>query len=175
MSSIDRPKVAPVDALGSEIQAALREDKARGGKLLWSYSRGGFFEFDGYCAVASSAYFFLAGEAAADLDPAAGADKVDWEAAGQAALASGLQPMQLTLRQRWPHHGESRHWWIARPSEGVVVDLTIGPADRPDRDYPYERGRRRGFMQHGYRRPNRTRALVLIEAVKRARVSPGGR
>lgn len=162
--------VAPLDELGREIQAVLREDKAGDQKLLWSESRGGDLEFDGYCAVASAAYFFLAGETYVGLDPVA--EVVDWEAAGRAALGAGLQPMQLTLRQRWPHRGESRHWWIACNHPQLnrldVIDLTIGPDDEPG-DYPYHKGQRRGFMQTGYKRPSKARALPLIQSVKEAR------
>lgn len=166
-----RLEVASLDDLGREIQAVLRQDKAGDRMLMWSASRGGRLEFDGYCAVASAAYFFLSGEALLpDSDPTA--EIVDWAPAGQAALAAGLQPMQLTLRQGWPRRRESRHWWIVRDRSDLayleVIDLTIGPDEEPG-DYPYDRGGRRAFMQTGYKRPNKTRALPLIERIKQAR------
>ena len=87
-----------LDDLGREIQAALSEDKDAGGKLRHTASRDGAYEFDGYCAVASEAYFYLSGAALAGLDLAE--DDTDWEEAGRRAHAAGIQPMQLTQTGR---------------------------------------------------------------------------
>lgn len=88
-----RPDVSPIDELGKEIQAVLREDLATGGKLAQKGYGAGGWEFNGYCAVASAAYFFLAG----------GRD-------------AGYQPMQRTD----PDDGSS-HWWLLDRA-GKVID-----------------------------------------------------
>ena len=61
------------DPLGLEIQAAMRADRATGGRLRWCEPAPDGWEFDGYCAVAATAYLFLKGEELAGLDPLAGA------------------------------------------------------------------------------------------------------
>jgi hypothetical protein len=66
-----------------------------------------------------------------------------------------VQPMQLT------HEGRS-HWWLERTSDGAVIDLTVRPTESAS--FPYHLGRRRGFMQHGYKRPSK-RALNLMRRV----------
>jgi hypothetical protein len=167
------PELALLDDLGREIQAALREDITTGGRLSYEPSRDRDLEFDGYCAVASEAYFYLTGAALAGLDPAD--STVDWERAGKKALEAGLQPMQLTRRER---HGilrrgeDQSHWWIDRTAQGnkhEVIDLTIGPHDDPGDDYSYSEGNPKGFMMHGYKRPGKTRCLPLIAAISRKR------
>jgi hypothetical protein len=78
--------------------------------------------------------------------------------------ASGLQPMQLT-------HAGGSHWWLERTSDGAVIDLTVRPNERSS--YPYHRGRRRAFMQHGYQRPSqRVRALMQRVEVVGAPTDP---
>jgi hypothetical protein len=57
----DHGKLAPPDDLVGEIQDALRRDKASGEKLKHGSSREDGLEFDGYCAVASEAYFYISG------------------------------------------------------------------------------------------------------------------
>jgi hypothetical protein len=171
----EMPKVADLDELGREIQAVLRDDQASGGKLKYGSSDDSAGGFDCYCAVASEAYFYLSGAALAGLD--LGVSNIDWELAGKQALASGLQPMQLTRVERhglWPRRHEERtsHWWIKRlgsDGEDEVVDLTIGADDIRDTTYPYADGQARGFQQHGYKRPSETRGLPLIELVARRR------
>jgi hypothetical protein len=108
---------------------------ASGARLMQPLYRQDAIEdgsFEGYCAVASAAYFFLGG----------GRD-------------AGLQPMQRS------HRGGS-HWWIVKDHR-FVIDLTIRPGDRPP-DYPYKRGKARGFVQTGYNRPSK-RAAELISRV----------
>jgi hypothetical protein len=173
-----QPKLAQLDGLGREIQSALREDKVSGGKLKYGSSEDSANEFDCYCAVASEAYFYLSGAARAGLDPRA--PDIDWEEAGKEALATGLQPMQLTLFERhgiWPlrHDERSSHWWIKRPGtdgKDEVVDLTVGPDDVRDTTYPYTDGRARGFQQHGYKGPSKERGLPLIEMIVQRRHRP---
>ena len=136
-----RPKlrVDREDPLALAIQTVLEEDLADGAKLMQPKYRRAALEYrslDGYCAVASAAYFFLGG-----------------------GRENGLQPMQRT------HRGDS-HWWIVKDGR-VVIDFTLRRRERST-GYPYEKGRPRGFMQTGYKRPS-ARAAELIARVERTR------
>jgi hypothetical protein len=64
--------------------------------------------------------------------------------------AAGLQPMQLR------HRGIS-HWWLL-DKKGRVIDLTLGPGETSD--FPYDRGRRRGFRFTPAGASQRARALI---------------
>jgi hypothetical protein len=81
------------DPLALEIQRVLREDLVSGAGLMQPRYRQDAIEnesFEGYCAVASAAYFFLGGRREA-----------------------GLQPMQAT------HRGGS-HWWIVKDQRFII-------------------------------------------------------
>src|SRR4051812_17609342 len=81
------------DPLASEIQAVLEKDLSDGAKLMQpKYRRAAvkYHSLDGYCAVASAAYFFLGG-----------------------GRENELQPMQRT------HRGNS-HWWIVKDGRVVI-------------------------------------------------------
>jgi hypothetical protein len=70
-----------------------------------------------------------------------------------------LQPMQLT-------HSEGSHWWIVKDGT-TVIDLTLRPGEPVPR-FPYDKGKPRGFMQTGYRRPSK-RAKEIVDRVKQRR------
>ena len=91
------PKLAPRDKLIREIQKVLTPD------LIIEQHRGGRRRYDGYCYVASEAYFYLAG----------GRD-------------AGLRPMQRT------DQSGSSHWWLVDDKERVI-DLTLGAGEKPGR------------------------------------------
>jgi hypothetical protein len=55
------------------------------------------------------------------------------------------------------------HWWLERTSDGAVIDLTVRPNEHSS--FLYHLGQRRGFMQHGYKRPSR-RAQTLMGRVE---------
>lgn len=150
------------DALGLEIQAALKVDKAAGGRLRnRGCEPGRVPEFDCYCAASAGAYFFLKGEELAAFDALAPADTVDWENAGRAAR-------NASYRSFCSDGGD--HWWLERrqdDSPSQVIDLNIGVND-PNDDFAYDRGHGQGFQRYGYKRPS-PRALEIIKLVKRAR------
>ena len=131
------------DELAREIQAVLKADKGSGGKLILARYRGGAAEFDGYCAVAAAAYFFLAG-----------------------GRTEQLQPVQYTDRDG------SSHWWLQR-ADGDIIDLIYGLGDDRRRYRHYGKGRPRGFMQTGYRRPS-ARAAEVMRRVEAARARSAG-
>lgn len=133
------------DPLAHAIQAELEDDLAHGAKLMLPRYRP--------LALA---------EQILDGYCAVGAAAYFFIGGG---LAAGLQPMQLTL-------GGSGHWWIAKRGALQVVDLILRRNESPGR-YPYERGRPRGFMQTGYKRPSK-RAAELIRRVERARSARSG-
>ncbi len=81
------------DPLALEIQAVLEEDLANGAKLMQPKYREAALKhrsLDGYCAVASAAYFFLGG-----------------------GREAGLQPMQLT-------RAPGSHWWIVKNGSTII-------------------------------------------------------
>lgn len=156
------------DPLGLEIQAAMRADRATGGCMRWCEPDPDGWEFDGYCAVAATAYLFLKGEELAGLDPLARAETVDWKAAGRAAYDAGYRS--------FCSYGGG-HWWLEHRQLGgpsQVIDLNIGVDDAND-DFSYvEQGHGQKFQGPGYTAPSK-RALDLIRLVKNSRpesVSP---
>ena len=108
--------------MGVEIQAALKADKDAGGCLRWCDPEpDAEWEFDGYCAVAATAYFFLKGEELAGFDPVAGT--VDWKTAGRTAYMAGFRSFCS-----WG----GGHWWLEHRQDGgfsQVIDLNIGVND----------------------------------------------
>jgi hypothetical protein len=154
------------DPLGLEIQNAMTADKAGGGSLRWCEPKPDGWEFDGYCAVAATAYLFLKGEELAGADPLAPAETGDWETAGRAAYDAGY-------RSCCSYGGG--HWWLEHRQNDQppqVIDLNIGVHDAND-DFPYvEQGHGQKFQGAGYAAPSK-RALELIQRVKDFRVKNG--
>ena len=128
------------DQLALEIQAVLEQDLASGAKLMQPKYRHAALKYrslDGYCAVASAAYFFLGG-----------------------GREAGLQPMQLTRRQ-------GSHWWIVKDGDVVIdLTLRPGdrPSDYPYekgmRRGFMQTGYKRPSARAADHRPRRTHALM---------------
>jgi hypothetical protein len=156
------------DCLGLEIQAALRADKAGGGRLRWCEPDPDGWEFDCYCAVAATAYLFLKGEELTGFDPLASPKSVDWAAAGGAAYRAGYRSLCS--------YGGG-HWWLEYRRNGSpsqVIDLNIGLDDRNDVFDYVQDGHGQKFQGPGYGWPSK-RALDLIGLVKENRARRAGR
>jgi len=111
----------------------------------------------GHCAIASEAFYHIAGGKAAGFIPvvcgyaADGAGNMVFGAEKQAALAKGWR--------------RETHWWIKGPKNGQrgagdIFDVTAGQYPGP---YPYANGHNTGFMQP-QQKPSR-RAQVIIDRV----------
>src|SRR5436309_1375134 len=101
----------------------MRADRDAGGRLRWCEPDRDGWEFDGYCAVAATAYFFLKGEELAGFDPLISSDMVEWGIAGRAAYDAGYRA--------FCSYGGG-HWWLEQHRDGEpsqVIDLNIGLQD----------------------------------------------
>ncbi len=150
------------DPLGLEIQAPMRADQDASARLRWCEPDPDGCEFDGYCAVAATAYFFLKGEELAGLDALAPAETVQWEAAGRVAYDAGYRA--------FCSYGGG-HWWLEQHRDGEpsqVIDLNIGVEDSNNSFRYAEEGHGQKFQGPGYAAPS-TRALELIRLVKATR------
>lgn len=150
------------DPLGLEIQAAMRADQDAGARLRWCGPDPNGWEFDGYCAVAATAYFFLKGEELAGFDPLTSPDTVEWEAAGRVAYDAGYRA--------FCSYG-GRHWWLEQHRVGEpsqVIDLNIGVQDSNKLFRYVEEGHGQKFQGPGYAAPS-VRAIGLIRLVKAIR------
>lgn len=66
--------------------------------------------------------------------------------------------------------GADAHYWIRRTRTGEVLDLNLGPDDRPNSRYPYDRGVRRASFQPkegGLNLPHNKEARLIMERVQR--------
>lgn len=117
----------------------------------------------GHCAVASEAFYHLAGGRQAGFIPVV---------CGYTVTADGR--MVFDAAARAAAHAESAacaretHWWIRGPKNGcrgagAVFDVTAAQYGFP---FPYEKGRNTGFMQP-QQKPSK-RAQVVIDRVTAA-------
>lgn len=111
----------------------------------------------GHCAVASEAFYHIAGGKQAGFIPVV---------CGYAEDAKGNMKfkadMQAALQQGWK---KQTHWWIRGPEgatrgAGKIFDVTAGQYDAP---YPYHNGHNTGFMQP-QQKPSK-RAQIVIDRV----------
>jgi len=112
----------------------------------------------GHCAVASEAFYHLAGGKQAGFMPVV---------CGYAVTASGDMDFTPEARAAAEKNGARRetHWWIKGPQQakrgaGAVFDVTV--AQYPQA-FPYENGRNTGFMQP-QQKPS-CRAQVVMDRV----------
>lgn len=125
----------------------------------------------GHCAVASEAFYHIAGGKAAGFIPVVcgytvtpdgrmhfGADRAKAERVADSHFA----------RETGNSFARETHWWIRGPKDGkrgvgAVFDVTAAQYDAP---FPYENGHNTGFMQP-QQKPSK-RAQVVIDRVAAA-------
>ncbi|MBL1146713.1 MAG: hypothetical protein HND56_04280 [Pseudomonadota bacterium] len=112
----------------------------------------------GHCAVASEAFYHMAGGREAGYMPVV---------CGYAVLPSGEMVFDKKARQQAEQNGARRetHWWIRGPQKdqrgkGTIFDVTVKQYAQP---FPYENGHNTGFMQP-QQKPSR-RAQIIIDRV----------
>jgi hypothetical protein len=114
----------------------------------------------GHCAVASEAFYHLAGGKAAGFMPVV---------CGYTVTPDGKMhygPARATAERETPSdYVRETHWWIRGPKDGkrgagAVFDVTAGQYDFA---FPYENGHNTGFMQP-QQKPSK-RAQVVIDRV----------
>jgi len=112
----------------------------------------------GHCAVASEAFYHIAGGREAGYMPVV---------CGYAALPSGAMVFDKKQRQQAEQSGARRetHWWIRGPQgglrgKGAIFDVTVKQYPQA---FPYENGHNTGFMQP-QQKPSR-RAQIVIDRV----------
>lgn len=112
----------------------------------------------GHCAVASEAFYHIAGGRSAGFMPV-----VCGYAADQAGhMKFGAEKTEALKNPRW--HKET-HWWVRGPHDGQrgrgrVFDVTGRQYPDP---FPYENGHNTGFMQP-QQKPSK-RARIVIDRV----------
>ncbi|TNE25385.1 MAG: hypothetical protein EP349_10685 [Alphaproteobacteria bacterium] len=112
----------------------------------------------GHCAVASEAFYHIAGGREAGYMPVV---------CGYAAQKSGEMVFDKKGRQQAEQNGARRetHWWIRGPKDGArgkgaIFDITVKQYPQA---FPYENGHNTGFMQP-QQKPSR-RAQIVIDRV----------
>lgn len=111
----------------------------------------------GHCAVASEAFYHIAGGREAGFMPVVCGYATD----GEGNMVFGAQIAEA-LKQGWR---KETHWWIRGPQngergKGKLFDVTVNQYPDP---YPYENGHNTGFMQP-QQKPSK-RAQVVIDRV----------
>jgi hypothetical protein len=140
--------------------------------LLTAQYRAGLKDGDapetGHCAVASEAFYHLAGGKAAGFIPVVCGYTVtpDGKMHYGAGRAKAERETQLDFVREAPiNFVRETHWWIRGPKDGKrgagpVFDVTAGQYDFA---FPYENGHNTGFMQP-QQKPSK-RAQVVIDRV----------
>ena len=118
----------------------------------WRNCAGSKNPVEGHCAIASEAFYHLAGGKDAGFVPVVCGYNVD--KLGNMFFGG---PVEGITRET--------HWWVRGPKgnmrgAGDIIDITASQYDKP---FPYHRGQNTGFMQP-QRLPSR-RAQILIERV----------
>ena len=126
--------------------------------LLESKYRSLLIETDppetGHCAVATEAFYYLAGGRDAGFMPVVCGYDVDAKGEMHFGAASGKQDMR-----------RETHWWVRGPhngqrGQGEIFDVTVNQYPEP---FPYRHGRNTGFMQP-QQKPSR-RAQIAMDRV----------
>jgi hypothetical protein len=143
-----RPDIefAEPDALTRAIQRAM-DELIEDGAITPELDRAPEVRYDGFCARSVQAYWRFT----RDPEFRSLADYVE------------VEPWRYGS-------GSKAHYWIRVKGSGRVLDLNLGPADEPDRRYPYHRGRpRRSFQpaEKGSNVPLRKDAHLIMERVRR--------
>ncbi len=112
----------------------------------------------GHCAVASEAFYHIAGGRQAGFMPVVCGYAAD--AAGH--MKFGAEKLQALKTPGWE---KETHWWIRGPKDGrrgagQIFDVTARQYPEP---YPYQHGHNTGFMQP-QQKPSK-RAQVVIDRV----------
>jgi len=133
----------------------------------------------GHCAVASEAFYHIAGGKAAGFIPVVcgytvtpdgrmhfGADRAKAERAADSHFAR--ETSHSFVREDSNNFARETHWWIRGPKDGkrgagAVFDVTAAQYDAP---FPYENGHNTGFMQP-QQKPSK-RAQIVIDRVTAA-------
>lgn len=111
----------------------------------------------GHCAVASEAFYHIAGGKQAGFIPTVAGYAAD----GKGTMKFGSE-REEALRKGWR---KESHWWIMGPKDGMRgagarFDVTIGQFPEP---FPYEKGHNTGFMQP--KQIASKRAQIVIDRV----------
>jgi hypothetical protein len=114
----------------------------------------------GHCAVASEAFYHLAGGKQAGFMPV-----VCGYAANDAGEMVFKENIQKALQKGWR---KETHWWIRGPKgaqrgAGAIFDVTAGQYPAP---YPYAQGHNTGFMQP-QQKPSRRAQVVMDRVMKK--------
>jgi hypothetical protein len=112
----------------------------------------------GHCAVASEAFYHIAGGRKAGFMPVV----CGYASDGQGKMKFGAEKIEALKNSSW--HKET-HWWVRGPKEGRrgqgrILDVT---ARQYPEAFPYEQGHNTGFMQP-QQKPSK-RAQVVIDRV----------
>lgn len=117
----------------------------------------------GHCAVASEAFYHIAGGKAAGFIPVV----CGYTVTSDGRMHFGADRTKAA-REAGSHFARETHWWIRGPKEGkrgagAVFDVTAAQYDFP---FPYENGHNTGFMQP-QQKPSK-RAQIVIDRVTAA-------
>jgi hypothetical protein len=112
----------------------------------------------GHCAVASEAFYHIAGGRKAGFMPVV----CGYAADGRGHMKFGAEKIDALKNDRW--HKET-HWWVRGPKDGArgaggIFDVTVRQYPEP---FPYENGHNTGFMQP-QQKPSK-RAQTVIDRV----------
>lgn len=112
----------------------------------------------GHCAVATEAFYYIAGGRAAGFMPVV----CGYAADGKGNMKFGAEKLEALKTAGW--HKET-HWWVRGPKDGKrgggqVFDVTAGQYPEA---YPYQQGHNTGFMQP-QQKPSK-RAQIVIDRV----------
>ncbi len=111
----------------------------------------------GHCAIASEAFYHIAGGKSAGFIPTV----CGYAADGHGNMKYGAE-REEALRKGWR---KESHWWIKGPKGGKrgedkLFDVTVGQFPDP---FPYEKGHNTGFMQP--KQIPSKRAQIVIDRV----------
>lgn len=121
----------------------------------------------GHCAVASEAFYHIAGGKQAGFIPVVCGYAEDDK--GNMKFKDEIVP---ALAKGWK---KQTHWWIRGPEgdtrgAGKIFDVTSGQYDAP---YPYHNGHNTGFMQPQQKPPKRAQIVIdrVTEKIGAARLA----
>ncbi len=120
----------------------------------------------GHCAVATEAFYYLAGGRAAGFMPVVcGYDADD---AGNMRFGAERGKHKGTHKDSMRATHRETHWWVRGPASGVrgkgrIFDVTAGQYPDP---FPYQHGRNTGFMQP-QQKPSKRAQTVMDRVAER--------
>ncbi len=125
----------------------------------------------GHCAVATEAFYYLAGGRAAGFMPVVCG--YDADEAGHMHFGAERGQHQGAHKGSMRETHRETHWWVRGPANGVrgkgrIFDVTAGQYPAP---FPYQHGRNTGFMQPQQKPSKRAQTVMDRVAARLGRAA----